>query len=509
MKVFMRKRVVIIGAGFGGLSLGIRLQAAGLDVTIIDKQAYPGGQAQPLRQGGYRFDMGPSLLTAPELIEELFQIAGRERQAYLSWEKLEPFYRVYFWDDTYIDYTDDPERMKAQLARFSHHDARSYKAFMERSKAFYQAVIAEGLGRRPFTLRELLKFLPRAIRLEALRSSYSLAAKFFKDERSRFIFSFHPLFIGGDPFRAPAVYQMIPYLEKAGGVWYVRGGMHGLARGLARLFTDIGGQLLLQTEAQRIKIRNGRVVAVQTPAGDLPADMVVSNADFFHTYFRLLEPEALSSIVRWRLRQYQYGMSAFLIYAGLSRTYPEVLPHHTIVLGPRYRGLVKDIFRRKVLPSDFSLYLHAPSRTDSIWAPPGAESLYILSPVANLRSGISWSDAARRYQEAILTSLQERLLDGLQGAVQTVSVYTPEDFLRDRNCTWGSPWGIEPRLIQTANLRPPNKSYWVKGLYLVGTNTHPGAGVPGVILSAAATAQVILQDLGLSNPASTPVLIYE
>ncbi len=505
----MGKKVVIIGAGFGGLALGIRLRAVGLDVTILDKQAYPGGQAQPLRQGGYRFDMGPSLLTAPELVEELFEIAGRDRRAYLSWEKLDPFYRVYFWDGSYIDYTDDAERMKAQLSRFSDHDARAYAAFMERSRAFYQAVIEEGLGRRPFTLRELLRFLPKALRLEALRSAYGLAAKFFKDERSRFIFSFHPLFIGGDPFRAPAVYQMIPYLEKAGGVWYVRGGMHGLAQGLAQLFTDIGGRLLLKTEARRIHTRGGRVVAVQTDNGDIPADVVVSNADFFHTYFTLLEKEALPTLARWRLRQYQYGMSAFLIYAGLSRTYPETLPHHTIVLGPRYRGLVRDIFRRKVLPADFSLYVHAPTRTDRSWAPPGGESLYILSPVANLQSGISWADMAPRYQEAILTSLQQRLLDGLQGTIHTLSIYTPEDFLRERNCTWGSPWGIEPRLTQTANLRPPNKSYWIKGLYLVGTNTHPGAGVPGVILSAAATAQAILQDVGLSEPVRVPAPTYE
>ena len=505
----MGKKVVIIGAGFGGLALGIRLRAVGLDVTILDKQAYPGGQAQPLRQGGYRFDMGPSLLTAPELVEELFEIAGRDRRAYLSWEKLDPFYRVYFWDGSYIDYTDDAEHMKAQLSRFSDHDARAYAAFMERSRAFYQAVIEEGLGRRLFTLRELLRFLPKALRLEALRSAYGLAAKFFKDERSRFIFSFHPLFIGGDPFRAPAVYQMIPYLEKAGGVWYVRGGMYGLAQGLAQLFTDIGGQLLLRTEARRIHTRGGRVVAVQTDNGDIPADVVVSNADFFHTYFMLLDKEALPTLARWRLRQYQYGMSAFLIYAGLSRTYPETLPHHTIVLGPRYRGLVGDIFRRKVLPEDFSLYVHAPTRTDGSWAPPGGESLYILSPVSNLQSGISWADMAPRYQEAILTSLQQRLLDGLQGKIHTLSIYTPEDFLRERNCTWGSPWGIEPRLTQTANLRPPNKSYWIKDLYLVGTNTHPGAGVPGVILSAAATAQAILQDVGLSEPLRVPAPTYE
>ncbi len=505
----MAKKVIIIGAGFGGLALGIRLQAKGFEVVILDKQPYVGGQAQPLYQEGYRFDMGPSLLTAPELVEELFALAGRDRLAYLRWERLDPFYRVYFWDGSYLDYTDDAERMKAQLARFDGRDALAYEAFMKRSKAFYQAVIEEGLGRRPFTLRELLRFLPKALRLEALRSSYGLAAKFFRDERSRFLFSFHPLFIGGDPFRAPAVYQMIPYLEKAGGVWYVQGGMQGLAQGLARLFEDIGGRMLLSTEARRIIIRSGQAVAVETSEGDLAADIVVSNADFFHTYFRLIGEEVLPSAARWRLRQYRYGMSAFLLYLGLDRTYSEVLPHHTIVLGPRYRGLVRDIFRRKVLPSDFSLYLHAPTRTDEAWAPPGGESLYILSPVANLQSRLSWENTAPGYQEQILTSLQERLLPALKGHIRTLSVYTPEDFLRERNCTWGSPWGIEPQLIQTANLRPSNKSYWIRGLYLVGTNTHPGAGVPGVILSAAATAEVILKDVGMPISASLPALSRE
>lgn len=496
-------KVVIIGAGFGGLALGVRLQAAGYTVTLIDRQSQPGGHAIRLEKGGYTFDMGPSLITAPELLEELFMLSGRRMRDYLTLVPLDPYYRIYFWDGTYIDYTGDSDRMRAQIARLSPGEEKAYDAFMERSRAFHQAVIEEGLGARPFTWGELWRFLPKALRLGALRSAYSFARQYFRDERLRFVFSFHPLFIGGDPFLAPAVYQMIPYLEKVGGVWYACGGMHAVAQALARLFQELGGTLFLETEAQAITVKNGKAVAVQTAAGDLPADVVVSNADFLHTYTYLLpEPYRISRI---RQRLLQYSMSAFLLYLGLRRTYPEKLPHHTIALGPRYRGLVKDIFHRRVVPEDFSLYLHAPTRTEPAMAPPGGESLYVLSPVANLRSGIRWETLAPLYEERILTFLEKKPgLTGLRDAIVVKERFTPEDFLHQRNCTYGAAWGPQPVLWQTAVLRPANRSRRIPNFFLVGAGTHPGAGVPGVLLSAKATEKALMAAYPLPHLAAMP-----
>lgn len=493
------KKVVIIGAGFGGLALGIRLQARGYQVTIVEKQPQVGGHAQRLQLRGYTFDMGPSLITAPELLEELFRLADKDLSTYLTLVPLDPYYRIYFWDGSYLDYSGDTERMKAQIAQLSPGEERAYDAFLERSKAFYEAVITEGLGARPFTWRELWQFLPKALRLGALKSAHGFAAEYFRDERLRFTFSFHPLFIGGDPFLAPAVYQMIPYLEKIGGVWYAYGGMHAVAEALARLFRELGGEIFLETEAQKIVVEHGRATAVETTTGSIPADLVVSNADYLHTVSKLLPPSYQVGSLRRRL--ISYSMSAFLIYAGVRRQYPDRLPHHTIALGPRYRGLVKDIFRRKVLASDFSLYLHAPTRTESDMAPAGGESLYILSPVPNLQSEIDWQEVSAAYEEKILRFLEEKIgLAGLQAHIEVKARYTPMDFQQQRNCTYGSAWGPEPVLWQTAVLRPPNRSRRLPNLFLVGAGTHPGAGVPGVLLSAKATEKAIIQAYPISQP---------
>ncbi|MCX7606399.1 MAG: phytoene desaturase family protein [Bacteroidia bacterium] len=493
----MKKKVVIIGAGFGGLAMGIRLQARGYTVSIIDKQAQPGGHAVQLRKGGYTFDMGPSLITAPGLLKELFALGGKSLEQFLTLLPLDPYYRVYFWDGSFIDYTGDSERMKAQIAVLSPGEERAYDAFMHRSRAFYGAVIEQGLGARPFGWRELIFFLPKALRLGALRSSYALAADYFRDERLRFLFSFHPLFIGGDPFQAPAVYQMIPYLEKREGVWYAIGGMHAVAQALTRLFIDMGGMIYLETEAKRIRVEKGEAVAVQTSQGELPADIVVSNADFLHTV-RHLYPEPYqwgASRERWM----SYSMSAFLLYLGLRRTYPERLPHHTIALGPRYRGLVKDIFRRKVVPDDFSLYLHAPTRSDTTMAPLGGESLYILSPVPHLRPGMDWKALSPTYVERILTFLEEKLhLQGVREEIEVLETFTPEDFALQRNCTYGAAWGPEPLLWHTAVLRPPNRSRRIPNVFFVGAGTHPGAGIPGVLLSAKATEVAVTEAYPLS-----------
>ncbi|MDZ7314582.1 MAG: phytoene desaturase family protein [candidate division KSB1 bacterium] len=490
------KKIAVIGAGFGGLSVGIRLQAAGFQVTIFEKNARVGGHAYLLEKEGYRFDMGPSLITAPSVIEDIFNAAGKKLSDYLELIPLDPFYRIYFHDKTYIDYIDDADRMKQQMAAFNPDDAAQYDRFMAASRELYRAVILEKLGATPFdNWKIMLSFAPRALRLGALVSSYNFASRFFKDFRHRFVFSFHPLFIGGNPFRSPAVYQMIPYLEKVGGVWFTKGGMTTLVDAFRRLFEDLGGKILTESPVKRIVVENGTATGVQVDHEIHRFDAVISNADFIHTYGTLIPEAYRKKWTRRRLKKIHYSMSAFLLYLGVRRQYPQ-LKHHTLILSPRYKELIRDIFDKKILPQDFSMYLHVPTRTDPGMAPQGCESMYVLVPVANLQSGIDWSREAEPFRNRILDFLEKDFgLEELRANLQVVETFTPADFLKKNNNTYGSAWGVEPRLTQTAIFRPHNRSEDIARLYLVGASTHPGAGLPGVMMTAETTAKLVINDL--------------
>jgi phytoene desaturase len=489
------KKAIIIGSGFGGLAQAIRLQAKGMQVTLIEKNSRVGGHASQLLKNGYTFDMGPSLITAPELIDELFQLAGEKRQNWLELIPLHPYYRVYFSDGTHFDYTGDTEAMKAEMNRFSPKDAQVYNRFMASCEKIYDAVMTKGLGAEPFmTWGSLLKFLPHALRLGAVRSTYAYAKKYFKHPAHRFLFSFHPLFLGGNPFRSPAVYLMIPYLEKTGGVWFARGGMYALVQALEQLFKKMGGEVIINQPVEEIIIEKNRAAGVISNNKTIYADIIVSNADVLYTYQTLIKSGRKRHWHDKRIRRTAVSMSAFLLYLGIKKKYPQLL-HHTLILSHRYKELVEDIFDHHILPDDFSMYLHAPTKTDPSMAPAGCESLYILIPVTNLDAAINWSTKKNEYATKILNFLENNFgLHALQENIDVLETFTPEDFAIQRNAYKGSPWGIEPKLTQTAYLRPHNRSEDFKGLYFAGAGTHPGAGLPGVLLSAKATEKVIVND---------------
>ena len=491
-------KIIVIGAGFGGMSAAIRLQAAGYDVTILEKNKHVGGHAYPLEEAGYKFDMGPSLITAPEIVEDIFNAAGKKLSDYLDLIYLDPFYRIYFHDNTYIDYTADSKVMKEQMAKFNSHDAENYDKFIKASKNIYEAVIVDKLGATPFMeWKSMFSFLPRALKLNALKTSYQFASSFFQDFRHRFTFSFHPLFIGGNPFRAPAVYQMIPYLEKEGGVWFTKGGMTSLVKAFRKLFEDIGGSVKTEAPVTQIVTEGTRTTGVRVGEEFHPAEAVISNADFIHTYRDLL-PAALRK--KWsnrRLDRIAYSMSAFLLYMGVRKQYPQ-LKHHTLILSERYKPLITDIFDRKILPDDFSMYLHVPTRTDASMAPEGCESMYVLIPVANLQSGIDWSKEKEIYKNKVLSFLEKDFgMEDLLENLEVCQVFTPNDFVTKNNNYYGSAWGVEPKLTQTAVFRPHNRSEDIENLYLVGASTHPGAGLPGVMLTGETTASVVKKDIPL------------
>jgi phytoene desaturase len=324
----------------------------------------------------------------------------------------------------------------------------------------------------------------------------SFVNRHFEDFRHRFLYSFHPLFVGGNPFHTPAVYLMIPFLEKEGGVWFTRGGMYSLVEAMGRLFREMGGRIHTDVEVTKIRVEGGRAVGVESEEDFFPGDVVVSNADVGHTYKHLVDPEHRRRWTDRKIDRTDFTMSCFLLYLGTRKQYPS-LQHHTLILSERYRGLLKDIFRKKVLPDDFSMYLHVPTRTDPGMAPEGSESMYVLIPVANNRSGIDWETEKHVFADRVLRFLEEWGLDGLRENLEVLHLFTPDDFARELNAFHGNAFAIEPKFTQTAWFRPHNRSEDVPGLYLVGAGTHPGAGVPGVFLSAEATYASIAEDMGL------------
>lgn len=488
-------KIVIIGSGFGGLALAVRLQARGFQVTLLEKNNQVGGHASQLVRNGYTFDMGPSLITAPEIIRAVFKSAGRRMEEYLDLIRLDPFYRIYFHDKSYFDYSGDGEKMKSQMATFSVQDARNYDRFMQACHQIYDAVITDGLGSTPFmTWGSLFNFLPRALQLGAIRSTHSFVSKYFKHPHHRFMYSFHPLFIGGNPFRAPSVYLMIPYLEKAGGVWFTRGGMYSLVRAFEKIFTELGGKIHTNQEVKEIRIRDGKASGVSTADQYYPADAVVSNADVAHTYKNLIQSSHRRKWTDRKIDRLSFSMSAFLIYLGVKKQYPQLL-HHTLILSRRYKELISDIFDHKILPDDFSMYLHAPTRSDLSMAPQGCESMYVLIPVSNLAGNIDWEKMSTPFTDRVIRFLEHDFgLNDLTKNIDVLETFNPRDFNFQRNSYLGTPWGVEPKLRQTAYFRPHNRSEDIPNLYLVGAGTHPGAGLPGVLLSAETTEKLIERD---------------
>jgi len=488
----MRKKIHIVGAGIGSLSLAIRLQSKGYDVEIFEKNSSLGGHAQQFELNGYRFDMGPTLITAPDIIQKLYFCANKNMFDELELISLDPFYRVFFSDGTKIDYTSNSDMMKSQIEKFNFADSIQYDKFIKTSKRIYQSVIEDGLGSEPFdSILSMLKFIPKAYNIGALDTSYRLATRYFKDFRTRFIFSFHPLFIGGNPFSVPSIYSMISYLEKKGGIWYAKGGMKSLVNSLSNIFQELGGKLHTSSLVEKIIVENSIAKGIIIEGRFIPADAVASNADVSHTYLDLIDRNIKKRWNEDKLNRAKYSMSAFLLYIGVKKKYDKLL-HHNIILSHRYKGLLEDIFKHKVLPEDFSMYVYIPSKTEPTMAPANSDSMYILVPVANLKSNINWTEAKRMFANKIINFLEAEFdLVNFRENIEFEVIYTPDDFKNERNCYHGTPWGLEPVLLQSAYFRTQNKSESISNLFLVGAGTHPGAGLPGVMLSAELTEKQI------------------
>lgn len=496
----MSVRAAVIGAGFGGLALAIRLQSVGVATTLIEARDKPGGRAYVWHDQGFTFDAGPTVITDPAAIEELFAISGRRLADYVELLPISPFYRLLWPDGSTFDYVNDQPALNCQIKAKNPADVAGYGRFLK----FSEAVYAEGykrLGHVPFLrFADMLAAAPGLIRLQAWRSVYSKVSGYVRDDHLRQALSFHTLLVGGSPFAASSIYALIHALERDGGVWFARGGTHALVDALARLFQDLGGRLLLSDKVRAISTAAGRVTGIVHADGNVETfDAVASNADIVHTYGQLLSEHPRGRAVGRRLKRRRFSPSLFVVHFGLKRPHPE-LAHHTIVFGPRYRRLIDEIYGKAGLADDFSLYLHAPSVTDPSLAPPGCSTYYALSPVPHLgTAAIDWDIEGPKYGDRILEHLEQRCLPGLRADLVTRRLFTPKDFERELGAWRGSAFSLEPILTQSAWFRTHNRDDVIRNLYFVGAGTHPGAGVPGVVGSAKATAGLMIADLK-ANP---------
>lgn len=484
-------RAVVIGSGFGGLAAAVRLGAKGYAVTVLERNEQLGGRARVHDLDGYVFDAGPTVVTAPFLFEELWTLCGKNMKDDIDMRPVDPFYSIRFHDGAVFNYNGDPEQMRREVARFSPGDVDGYDRFVKTSEAIFR-VGFERLAHVPFpTIGSMLRIVPDMVKLESYRTVYGLVSKYFRDDRLRQVMSFHPLLVGGNPFSTTSIYTLIAFLERKWGVHFPMGGTGKLVQGIAALIEGQGGTVRTNAEVKKILVEDGRARGVELSSGErVDADVVVSNADTAWTYRYLVDPAHRRHWTDARIESLRYSMSLVVWYFGTKRKYPDVA-HHTILLGPRYRELLEDIFERKVLADDFSLYLHRPTATDPSMAPDGCEAFYVLSPVPHLDSGVDWAERAEPYRKAIARYLSETVLPDLEENVTVSHMITPQGFQDELLSFKGAAFGVEPVLTQSAWFRPHNESEDIKGLYLVGASTHPGAGMPGVLSSARVLDSVV------------------
>ncbi len=481
----------MIGSGFGGLAAAVRLGAKGYRVTVLEKLDAPGGRAYVHRRGGYVFDAGPTIVTAPFLFEELWTLCGKRFSDDITLKPLDPFYRIRFDDGSWFDYSGDAQAMRREVARFAPQDLDGYDAFFQEAEKCYRLGF-EGMASISFaTLSDLIAVLPDFMRMRAWKTIYNRVASFIRDPKLRMVFSFHPLLIGGNPFSVTCAYTLINALERRHGVHWAMGGTGALIQGLVGLIKGQGNSVRCESEVAEILVRHQRAVGVRLADGQiLESEIVVSNADTAWTYRYLIPAQHRRHWTNAKIERTKFSMSLFVWYFGTRQQFHDI-PHHMILMGPRYRELLADIFKRKILAKDFSLYLHRPSASDPSVAPPGHDTFYVLSPVPHLQSGVDWSVAAEPYRQAIARSLDRTIMPGFERHITESFITTPQDF-QDRLLSFrGAAFGPEPVLTQSAWFRPHNKSEDIAGLFMVGASTHPGAGMPGVIASAKALESVI------------------
>lgn len=486
----------VIGAGFGGLALAIRLQSAGIATTLVEGRDKPGGRAYFWQKDGFTFDGGPTVITDPDCLRELWALSGHDLAEDVELMEVMPFYRLNWPDGTNFDYSNDEAQLRKEITRLNPADVAGYEAFLDYSAEVYKEGYLK-LGTVPFLdFASMLKAAPALAKNQAWRSVYSMVAKYVKNDKLRQALSFHTLLVGGNPMTTSSIYALIHKLEKDGGVWWARGGTNRLVAGMVRHFERLGGQVRLGDPVEQVTVVGKRATAVTTKSGwTHPFDAVASNADIMHSYRDLLGGSERGKKQAKKLARKSYSPSLFVVHFGIAGSWPGI-PHHMILFGPRYKGLLDDIYKSGVLPEDFSIYLHHPTVTDPGMAPEGKSTFYALVPVSHMgKLAVDWSKVGPQLEKRVLDEVGRRLIPDIHDRIETSFHYTPRDFAGDLNAHLGSAFSLEPVLTQSAWFRGHNRDDRIGNFYLVGAGTHPGAGIPGVVGSAKATAGLMIEDL--------------
>ncbi len=481
----MAKKIIVIGSGFGGLGVATRLAARGYAVELFEKRDKLGGRAYVYEINGFKFDGGPTVITAPFLFDEIWDIAGRQREDYFKLVPCDPFYRIFNHEKRHFNYNGDHQFILDQIDQWNPADKAGYERFISTTKDIFDTGMA--LIDKPFLhVADMVRVVPDLVRLQSYRSVYGYVSKFIQDDFLRRCFSFHPLLIGGNPLDAASLYVLIHYLERQWGVHYALGGTGAIVAAFDRLLQELNVKIHLNAPVAEILVEGRKVTGLRMADGAIhKADIVISNADVAWTYLNLLPAQARKKNSDRRIKKMKYSMSLFVIYFGTKRRYTDTeLAHHNIILSERYEGLLREIFGNDQLPKDFSLYLHMPTITDPSMAPAGHEAFYVLSPVPNLGAKIDWTKAAKPYRDAIMQFLEENYLPDLQANIVAEHMIDPLHFEGELNSYLGSAFSVQPILTQSAWFRPHNRSEDFDNLYFVGAGTHPGAGLPGVLSSA-------------------------
>jgi phytoene desaturase len=485
------KSAIVIGAGFGGLALAIRLQSAGVATTIVEARDRPGGRAYVWHKEGHVFDAGPTVITDPPCLEQLWALSGQRMADDVTLEPVTPFYRLMWNDGISFDYSNDDGALEAAIASLDPADVAGYRRFLDYAAGVYQEGYVK-LGAVPFLhFASMLKAAPAMVRYQAWRSVYSIVSSFVKNDKLRQALSFHTLLVGGNPMNTSSLYALIHKLERDGGVWFAKGGTNALIDGMVRLFERLGGKLRLGDPVERITTEGDRVTGVVTARGALTADVVATNGDVVHSY-ALIKDHPRGPQAEARLKRRRFSPSLFVVHFGLKGEFPNI-PHHSILFSDRYAPLLDDIYSNGVLPGDPSLYLHHPTVTDPSMAPPGCSTFYALAPVPHRgKLDVDWEAEGARYREVVIDRIEALLIPDIRQRITTIFHYTPTDFSEDLGAHLGSAFSLEPVLTQSAYFRVHNRDDVLPNLYFVGAGTHPGAGIPGVVGSAKATAGLIL-----------------
>jgi phytoene desaturase len=488
------KTAIVIGAGFGGLALAIRLQSAGVQTTIVESRDKPGGRGYFWERDGFTFDAGPTVITDPDCLRELWALTGRDMSEDVTLDPVLPFYRLNWPDGTNFDYTNDDVQMRAEIEKLHPGDWAGYEKFLQYSAGVFHEGY-EKLGHVAFLdFGSMIKAAPALAKYQAWRSVYSIVSSFVKSEKLREALSFHTLLVGGNPMTTSAIYALIHKLERDGGVWFARGGTNRLVAALVTQFERLGGVLRLDDPVTSIETLGDRATGVTTASGwSGQADAIAANSDIMHTYRDLLATSRSAKRKTGSLERKKYSPSLFVVHFGIKGTWPGI-PHHMILFGPRYKGLLEDIYDHGVLSEDFSLYLHHPTVTDPSLAPEGHSTFYALAPVPHLgKFPVDWDEIAPILEKRILDEIGRRLIPDIHERIVTKFSYAPKDFAQDLNAHLGSAFSLEPVLTQSAYFRVHNRDEHIPNLYFVGAGTHPGAGIPGVVGSAKATARLMLE----------------